>query len=31
MGSERSFGIVFAIVFLLIALFPLLGDGGVRL
>ncbi len=31
MGSERGFGIVFAIVFLLIALFPLLGDGGVRL
>ena len=31
MGSERSFGIVFAIVFLIIALFPLLGDGGVRL
>ena len=31
MGSERSFGIVFAIVFLLIAPFPLLGDGGVRL
>ena len=31
MGSERGFGIVFAIVFLIIALFPLLGDGGVRL
>lgn len=31
MGSERGFGIVFAVVFLLIALFPLLGDGGVRL
>ena len=30
MGSERGFGIVFAIVFLIIALFPLLGDGGVR-
>ena len=30
-GSERSFGIVFAVVFLIIALFPLLGDGPVRL
>ena len=30
-GSERSFGLVFAAVFLIIALFPLLGDGGVRL
>lgn len=31
MGSERGFGIVFAIVFLIIALYPLLGGGGVRL
>lgn len=30
MGSERAFGIVFAIVFALIALWPLLGGGGVR-
>ena len=29
-GSERSFGIVFAVVFLIIALWPLLDDGGVR-
>ncbi len=27
MGSERSFGIVFAIVFTIIAFFPMLGDG----
>jgi len=26
-GSERGFGIVFAVVFLLLALFPLLGGG----
>ena len=31
MGSERSFGIVFAVVFALIALFPVLFGGGVRL
>lgn len=30
-GSDRSFGIVFAVVFSLIALFPLLHGGGVRL
>ena len=30
MGSERSFGLVFAAVFLIISLFPLLGSGGVR-
>lgn len=30
-GSNRSFGLVFFVVFLLIGLFPLLGDGGVRL
>ncbi|MEK7748155.1 MAG: SxtJ family membrane protein [Nitrospirota bacterium] len=29
-GSDRSFGIVFAIVFLIIALFPLKGGGDVR-
>ncbi len=29
-GSERSFGIVFAIVFLIIALWPLWGGGSVR-
>lgn len=31
MGSERAFGIVFAVVFALIALWPLVGSGGVRL
>ena len=31
MGSERSFGQVFAGVFLVVALFPLTGDGGVRI
>ena len=31
MGSEKSFGIVFSVVFLIIALYPLLGGGGVRL
>lgn len=31
MGSERSFGLVFAAVFLIIALSPLTGDGGVRI
>lgn len=31
MGSERSFGIVFGVVFLLIALFPLWKGGDVRL
>ncbi len=30
-SSDRSFGFVFAVVFLIVALFPLLGDGGVRL
>ena len=30
-GSNRSFGLVFFAVFLLIGLFPLLGDGPVRL
>jgi len=30
-GSDRSFGIVFAVVFTLIALFPLLHGGSVRL
>lgn len=30
-GSERSFGIVFAVVFGLIGLWPLLSGGGVRL
>lgn len=30
-GSERSFGIVFAVVFAIVALYPLTGDGGVRL
>jgi hypothetical protein len=30
-GSERSFGIVFAIVFALVALWPLTGDGQIRL
>lgn len=30
-GSERSFGIVFAAVFLIIGLWPLLGDGATRL
>ena len=31
MGSERSFGIVFAVVFVLIGLWPLLGGEEVRL
>jgi predicted membrane metal-binding protein len=31
MGSERSFGLVFAAVFLIVALFPQTGDGGVRI
>ncbi|TVR10341.1 MAG: hypothetical protein EA385_04310 [Salinarimonadaceae bacterium] len=31
MGSERAFGIVFAVVFAVIALWPLLGGGGLRL
>ncbi len=30
-GSDRSFGIVFAVVFTLIALFPLLHGGSIRL
>ena len=30
-GSNRSFGIVFCVVFLIIGLFPLLGEGPVRL
>jgi hypothetical protein len=29
-SSERGFGIVFAVLFAIIGLFPLLGDGGVR-
>lgn len=29
-GSERSFGIVFCVVFAIIALYPLLNDSGVR-
>jgi predicted membrane metal-binding protein len=29
-GSERAFGLVFAAVFVIVGLFPLLGDGGVR-
>ncbi|CAA7621840.1 SxtJ family membrane protein [Magnetospirillum sp. UT-4] len=31
MGSERSFGIVFAVVFTVIGLWPLTGDGEMRL
>nr|WP_171209634.1 MULTISPECIES: SxtJ family membrane protein [unclassified Ruegeria] len=31
MGTERNFGVVFAVVFLIIALWPLTGDGGVRI
>ena len=31
MGSERSFGLVFAAVFLIVALVPLIGDGGIRI
>ncbi|HUS83557.1 MAG TPA: SxtJ family membrane protein [Anaerolineales bacterium] len=31
MGSERSFGLVFATVFLIVSLFPLTGDGTVRI
>ena len=30
-GSNRSFGIVFFVVFLIIAIYPLLNDGSVRL
>jgi len=30
-GSNRNFGLVFCAVFLIIALLPLLGDGGVRI
>lgn len=30
-GSEKSFGIVFAVVFLIVALFPVLDEGAVRL
>ena len=29
-GSERAFGLVFAAVFVIVGLLPLLGDGGVR-
>lgn len=29
-GTERNFGIVFAVVFAIIGCWPLLGDGGVR-
>ena len=31
MGSERSFGAVFAAVFLIVALFPLVGGGDIRI
>lgn len=31
MGSERSFGIVFSIVFFLISAYPLLGGGSIRI
>ncbi len=31
MGSERNFGVVFAIVFAIIALWPLIGGGGIRI
>jgi predicted membrane metal-binding protein len=31
MGSERSLGFVFAIVFIIVGLWPLTGDGGPRL
>lgn len=31
MGSERSFGVVFAVLFAIIALWPLTGEGAVRL
>ncbi|MEM1045377.1 MAG: SxtJ family membrane protein [Pseudomonadota bacterium] len=31
MGSEKSFGIVFAVVFMIVALWPLWGGGAVRL
>lgn len=30
-SSDRAFGIVFAVVFLIIGLWPLMGDGGVRI
>ena len=30
-GSNRSFGIVFSIVFLLVSIYPLLNDGSVRI
>lgn len=30
MGSDRSFGLVFAVVFLIVALFPLWGGGDLR-
>ena len=29
-GSERAFGIVFAVVFAIVALWPLIGGGGIR-
>ncbi len=31
MGSEKSFGIVFAVVFMIVALWPLMGGGAIRL
>ncbi|MBZ0217187.1 MAG: hypothetical protein K8F25_11575, partial [Fimbriimonadaceae bacterium] len=31
MGSERNFGIVFAVLFLILALWPLLDGSGIRL
>lgn len=30
MGSDRSFGLVFAVIFALVGLFPLTGGGGAR-
>jgi hypothetical protein len=30
LGSERSFGVVFAVVFVIVGLLPLLGSGGPR-
>ena len=30
-GSERALGVVFAIVFLIVGLWPLIGDGAIRL
>ncbi len=30
MGSEKSFGLVFCALFVIIALYPMLGEGGIR-